>query len=438
MSSFISAVKKSDGSSWRERELSLKEVIHKYPSIPPLIILKADVQRRGVVLTREAIQGIDPERDDLHYRGLNAENRGGLPNGLLLRDGTTILANIAAAGSSLSNISATDIQNFERNREPYTIDLVEGKPMLIDQGEIVEAVDYWPRPEYSAKLTSKGTPMWQVLIARPQRMDINIYQNCDFWKEPGMGCKFCFVGATYHKNKNEKSEFVDYDDVIEAVGEALKQPGRFRMIQLCSGSLIGGDELLDKEVNCYIEMLQRIGNYFTGKKVMTQIVATAFNERQLRRLYNETILSSYTADIEVLNEALFNWVCPGKAKYIGYQEWKNRLYKAAEIFGPNTVDTGIVSGVELAEPEGFHSEDEALEKCLAEAEDLARHGVGVAQTVFHVEPGSRFAKQKTATLDYLIAFTKGLDDLRRLYHLEYYYDDYRTCGNHPNTDLFRC
>jgi hypothetical protein len=309
--------------------------------------------------------------------------------------------------------------------------------MLIDEGEAIEEVSYWPASDYSFKLTGRGTPMWQVLISRPQRMDINTYQHCDFWKEPGMGCKFCFVGATYHQNKDIKTEFVDLDDVEEAVAEALKQPGRFRMIQLCSGTVLGGEELLDDEVNRYIEMLKRIEKHTEGKKIMTQIVATAFNERQLRRLYDETILASYTADIEVLNEAVFNWVCPGKAKYIGYQGWKERLYKAADIFGPDMVDTGIVSGVELAEPYGFCSEEEALEKGISEAEDLARHGVGIAQTVFHVEPGSIFFKQKTATLDYLIAFTKALEELRSTYKLSYYYDDYRTCGNHPNTDLNR-
>jgi hypothetical protein len=414
------------GKSWREQELSLGEVIRKYPDIPPLVILKADVQRRGVIMTERALLGLDPEQADVHYRGLNAENRGGLPNGLLLRDGTTILCNIAAAG-----------ERFSRFREPYTVDLTDGKPVLIDEGEVIEEVGYWPASDYSRKLTGKGVPMWQVLISRPQRMDINTYQHCDFWKEPGMGCKFCFVGATYRQNRDVKTEFVDLDDVEEAVAEALKQPGRFRMIQLCSGTVLGGDELLDDEVNCYIGMLKRIEKHTGGKKIMTQVVATAFNERQLRRLHEETILAGYTADIEVLNETIFNWVCPGKAKYIGYKGWKERLYKAADIFGTDMVDTGIVSGVELAEPCGFRSEEEALEKCISEAEDLARHGVGIAQTVFHVEPGSIFFKQKTATLDYLIAFTKALEELRGKYNLSYYYDDYRTCGNHPNTDLNR-
>jgi hypothetical protein len=315
--------------------------------------------------------------------------------------------------------------------------LLDGRPVLTDLGEYIDDIYYLPNPGFTSKLTSKGTPMWHVLMSRPQRMDINLYQTCDFWKLPGMNCKYCVAGATFRSTKTEKAEIVDLDDVEEAVVEALKQPGRYRSVFLCSGSLLSGVEPQDDEVNLYIEMLQRVGKYFAGGKIMSQIVATAFTEKQLKRLYNETMLCGYTADLEVLNEEIFNWVCPGKAKYIGYQTWKERLFGAAEIFGSGRVSSGVVSGVEMAQPHGFQSEEEALEKCLAEAEDLARHGVSVSQQIYHVEPGSVFQRQKTATLDYLTAFTRGVDKISRSYGLECFCDDYRTCGNHPNTDMAR-
>ncbi|MGX8709009.1 MAG: radical SAM protein [bacterium] len=412
--------------SWREDELSLQEVIKKYPDVSPFVILKTDVQRRGVDFTQRAIDAVDPDRDAVVYRGIYSEKNDRIPNGLILRDGTTILADRVVSSSG-----------FNGGRDPYLIDIVDGKAVLTDEGKVIEEVGYWPKPDYFDKVTSSGKPMWQVLVARPQRMDINLYQNCDFWKDTGMGCKFCPIAATYSKTKKVKCEHLDYQDVAEAVAEALKQPGRFRMIQLCSGSLLGGEELLDDEIDQYITMLKLLEKNFSHKKVMTQLISTAHNERQLRRLHEETILTGYTADIEVLDEEIFNWICPGKAKYIGYQEWKRRLYQAAEIFGPGAVNTGIVSGVELVKPNGFRSEEEALEKGLAEAEELARHGVGVAQTVYRVAEGSYFQKQKAASLDYLTAFAKGLDTLQRKYRLEAYFDDYRTCGNHPNTDLAR-
>jgi hypothetical protein len=308
---------------------------------------------------------------------------------------------------------------------------------LLDQGKIIEEIYYLPNPQFTNKLTSKGTPMWHVLMSRPQRMDINLYQTCDFWKLGGMNCKYCVAGATFHSTKEEKAEIVDLDDVEEAVVEALKQPGRYRSVFFCGGSMLNGTEPQDDEVNLYIEMLQRVGKYFKEKKIMSQIVATAFTEKQLRRLFNETMLCGYTADLEVLNEEVFNWVCPGKAKYIGYQTWKERLFKAVEIFGPGRVSTGVVSGVEMAQPHGFKNEEDALEKCLAEAEDLAKHGVSVSQQIYHVEPGSVFQRQKTATLNYLVAFTREVDQISHRYGLECFCDDYRTCGNHPSTDMAR-
>jgi hypothetical protein len=416
----------ADGVSWRETELGLREVVAKYPDVSPFVILKIDLQRRGAKLTERAVAAIDPSRVSTFYRGINLENGGSIPNGILLRDGTSVLCTIETESSCAAG----------RYREPYVIDYEGGKFLATDEGEVVDEIDFWPNPDFTNKVTSRGVPMWHVLMTRPQRFDINLYQTCDFWKL-GQNCKFCVAGAVYGRSKGEKAEIPNLDDIEEAVVEALKQPGRYRMVFLCSGTIMSGVSPQDDEVNLYIDMLKRIGKYFEHGKVMSQIVATAFTENQLRRLYGETILCGYTADLEVLDEDLFNWVCPGKAKHIGYREWKNRLYKAVDIFGPGRVTTGIVSGLETARPHGFETEDAALEKYLAETDELARHGVGVAQTIFHAEPGAVFYRQKIASLDYLVAYARGADEISRWHGLEFYYDDYRTCGNHPNIDLAR-
>ncbi|MDR2922210.1 MAG: hypothetical protein LBU85_02565 [Treponema sp.] len=410
---------------WREKELNLEEVIKKHPNVPPFVILKTDLLRRGAFLSENVKKALNPENDALYARGIYGDNHEERPNGLTLRDGTTVVGSIEIR------------TEFNGGVEPYTIDLADGKTVITDNGKVIEDVYFWPKPDYYDKVTTSGRPMWQVLVARPQRMDINIYQYCDFWDEPGEGCKFCSIIAAYNWTKGGKSKSLDIEDVAEAVEAAVSQPGRFRMIQMCAGSILSGDELLDDEVDQYIKLLQRLERIFHSKKVMTQLIATAYNERQLRRLYNETILSSYTADIEILNEEIFNWVCPGKARRIGYKGWRDSLFKAAEIFGPNAVNTGIVSGAEMARPNGFKTEEEALEAYLAESEYFIQHGVGIAQTVFRSYPGCIFHNQKAPSLDYLVSYAEGLDALQRKYRLEAYFDDYRTCGNHPNTDLAR-
>ena len=174
-----------------------------------------------------------------------------------------------------------------------------------------------------------------------------------------------------------------------------------------------------------------------GRQFPSQLIGSAFNERQLARLHSETGLGSYTSDLEVLNERLFNWICPGKADKVGYQEWKARLVRAVDIFGRGRVGTGLVGGIELATPEGFKNEDEALKSTLDEAEDLASKGVTTVFIVWVPRPGSRFKDQKNASLEYYIKLAQGLHDLRVKYKLSVDFDDYRRCGNHSDSDLSR-
>jgi biotin synthase-related radical SAM superfamily protein len=141
--------------------------------------------------------------------------------------------------------------------------------------------------------------------------------------------------------------------------------------------------------------------------------------------------------LEVLTERLFEWICPGKAEWVGYREWKRRLIAAVDIFGRGNVGTGIVGGVETATPLGFANEEDALKSTLDEAEDLASHGVTTVYIVWVPRPDSQFRNQKAPSLEYFVKLAKGLHDLRVHYGLGVDFDDYRRCGNHPDSDLSR-
>jgi hypothetical protein len=227
------------------------------------------------------------------------------------------------------------------------------------------------------------------------------------------------------------------DDVRESLVEALKEPGRFTSICLTAGSDTQGAELFDREVDYHVEILQAAGEAFKTRRFPSQLISSAFSERQLATLHEKTGLTSYTSDLEVLNEKLFEWICPGKTEWVGYREWKRRLVAAVDIFGRGNVGTGLVGGVELAKPHGFATEDEALKSTLGEAEDLASKGVTTVFIVWVPRPGSDFRGQKTPSLEYFVRLARGLHDLRVRYGLRVDFDDYRRCGNHPDSDLSR-
>ncbi len=402
----------------------LDQVVRRYPDVPRLIILKTDVQRRGVFYADGALELLNEQLHQTtgtHIFGARDGKISARPESLLLRDGTSII---------------TTPTPLEEN--PYVVDVLEGEAWLFDNGVPVEQVDYWPAPAFYGKAGRSGVPMKNIVSARPQRLNIFPYRYCTFWNN-GNGCAFCDIVSQLKKGGKELNIPTKLDpvEVGEVIGEALKEQGRFSTVFLTAGSMVGGARPFDDEVDYYIAILKEVGRNFRTHKFPSQMISTAFEKDQLKRLYAETGLTSYTSDIEVLDEELFNRLCPGKAEWIGYKEWKRRLVDAVDIFGPGRVNTGLVAGIELAGPHGFRSEDEALARTLSEAEDLARQGVSTVFIVWSPRPDTPLGGYKNASLDYYIRLARGLHALRVKYRLPIDHDSYRNCGNHPDTDLSR-
>jgi biotin synthase-related radical SAM superfamily protein len=412
------------GGNLMNDSLIFEEVAVKYPDFPKLIMLKTDIHRRGVYYTPNALSAVDETRHQLGGTHLFGTRDGKLtkrPEAFVLRDGTSVLS------------TPTPLEN-----NPYIVDLIDDKLILTDEGREIEEVFYWDKPDFYDKRTSSGVLMQNIVGARPQRLYLIPNRYCYFWNDD-MGCKFCDIVSNLRQQKNEieMQTKIKPKDVSETIREALKERGRFSAICLTSGSNFHGEIPFDKEIDYYIEILNAIGENFSSKKFPSQLICSAVTSKQLKRLYNETGISSLTMDIEVLNENIFNIVCPGKAKWVGYKEWKKRLIDAVEIFGEGRVNTGIVSGVELAKPFGFRSEDEALEAVLKEADELASYGVSTVNMVWVPRPNTYLAGQKNASLEYYVRLSSALQKIRKNHSLTIDFDDYRRCGNHPDSDLAR-
>jgi hypothetical protein len=410
-------------SSWRENELSRDAVAAKYPEVPKLVILKIDLNRRGVVYTDRAFSACDPGYYYLQEENLNTQDRFMAPVGFLLRDGSSVCK------------THREIPGF--HREPYTVDYIDGKFMVLDEGKIVEEIFPWEKPDFFDKLTSNGTPMKKVAQIRSQRFEIHPNLVCHYWDNPRDGCKYCGLFAVHRKDAGIGYPDSFYQDIEETAIEAFKQKGRYANVHMTAGSILSGKEIFEDELELYIKSIQSVGKAFKEQWIPMQIVSSAFNERQLKRLKNETGITTYDTDMEVLDEELFNWICPGKAKTVGYGEWKRRLFAAVDIFGKNHVNTGIVVGVELAKPNGYRCEEEAYEKVLKAAEDIAAHDVALTLSVWTAVQGSVFYRQLSPSLEYYVRLTLGFAELHRKYKLHIIPDDYRRCGNHMNMDMDR-
>lgn len=412
--------------NWRKKEPSLKEVKEKYSDLPATWVLKADIQRRGLWYSKAAVEKIDPEIHAVHQdtTDLFRNNVDYVPEGLIWKDGSYLVANF-------------DFDNKSPQRDPYVIDVVDDQLVVVDQDEVIETIEgFWEKPDFYKKKASNGETLSKYIQSRPQRLDITVNKYCHFWDCPKEGCKYCPLTPSYKASGcTEEQNELKY--LREAFAEALKQKGRFTSIMLTGGSILSGKELLDDELESYIRVLKMLGEFFKTRRFPSQLISSAFSERQLERLYEETGLSMYTTDIEVFNEDKFNWICMGKANKIGYQEWKRRLIAAVDIFGKGNVSSGAVLGVELATPNGFTSEDEAFKAVTEEAESIISHGIALAANIWRPAPKSVFQNQNTPSLDYFVRVYREFDRLQRKYCPNPYTDDFRRCGAHIGLDLMR-
>ncbi|MBI5376604.1 MAG: radical SAM protein [Candidatus Schekmanbacteria bacterium] len=385
-----------------DKDLTYRQAVEKYPDVPKFTILKIDLYRRGLVYT-DALK----------------EKYGQYPGPTVLRDGTSVLT---AAGECMN--------------DHYTVDLFEDRLGIFYNGEFIEEADFCAKPSYVGKKTSQGTPMESVGMFRPQVINIWAYRYCHFW-EGGNACKFCSINTFLKKRLSEREIALDPQDIKEIVAEAISEPGRFSTINITGGADPEGEEPFDSELNRYIKILQAVGENFSSRRFPSQLLACAYNKKQVKRLYDETGVLTYCADMEVWDRERFKWVCPAKEKYVGWDNWVRNLFDAVEIFGPGNVATNIVAGCEMVKPYGFETVDEALKSNLEGCEYLAKHGVSMMGLVFRPVKNSVFHKANQPTLEYYIRLARGMHDIRAAYGLSDNFDDYKHCGNHPDSDLSR-
>lgn len=410
-------------------ELSFKKVVEKYPDFPRVIIRKIDTALRGVKLTDKALEKARQENALFDASGdLGEKGPKQVLGGVLFRDGTWV--------TGLEQYALSTPPKFLRKGHPYTIDVVDNKLWLFDGNDPAEEVFFTPIPQYWGKRTSRGTPMLKLVTCGPHDcLNITIFGYCHFWKEK-LPCKYCSLVQCFLMDDVLSPESLD--DIQETVTEALKEEGRWTSIRLVAGSDPRGNSPYEKEVDEYIRVLKILQKTFGNEKVYARLVASAIPEDQLRRLA-EAGATAYEPHIEVWDKKLFQWVCPGKEKFFGRQYWIDSAIAAVKVFGRGNVCSQLVAGSELAQPNGFKSLDEAVKSSLEGVEFFAKHGVTTSFIPLYVAQGCVFYKleQTPAPLEYYVALTKGMSDIRRKYRLAVDFNDYRRCAIHPDTDLAR-
>jgi len=399
------------------RRAELELMFKKFPDVARESIIQNDVAINGVDCTESALKFVEP----FHSKSYNLfiwdreapdSRKSKVPDQLHITGGIYDLQ---------GNVN---LDWHVNSSSEYIVDLIEGKLTLCTKENgrhrpIAPILDPYPRPKYKDKCFEDGTSYGEVLDAIPGKpfTRFTAFRMCQFWgfKEE---CKFCDINRAAKEQaklglRTSRKWFEDVDKVKDVFKEVYFKE-KWSTGKLPNSILFTGGTILKKvdglnEDDFYLRYADAIHEAIGYRWALC--LQTAPKSREVAKRYRDAGIDAHETNLEVWDERLFNILCPGKAKYFGWKKWVDMMCDEVDIFGLGNVSPCFVWGVEMSQPWGFKTVDEAVKSTLKGWDYLMAHGVIPRPKEWMVEPGSALANNKPAPLEYYVRTTYGWHEL---------------------------
>lgn len=279
---------------------------------------------------------------------------------------------------------------------PYLIDVINGHLKLLLDGAAIADVGYRPPLRYSSKVFQDGTAYRDIIA---NGYTIVPFRFCQLWGEREE-CKFCDINENARQVKKFKADTLTapvkpVEQVAEVANEIAREvleregyPAPIRF--LVTGGAITNQLNGLKEDEFYLRYVAAVK--WGGPRRYVQLQTNAADEVTLKE-YHQRGADVYSCNLEVWDKRLFEWICPGKFKRVGWDKWVKRSVKAVDIFGEGNVRCAFVCGVEMAQPYGFKTIDEAVKSTTEGFKFLMSHGVMPHFNLWVRETGTYLLKE---------------------------------------------
>jgi len=261
---------------------------------------------------------------------------------------------------------------LRREGSPWNLRFEEGKVQLYENNEHVRTVALPERPAYFDRTLNDGTKSESIIaVAGEDTPGFFFYPDCYYFPK-GNPCGFCSMISTRKTvGKYMVSEFSE-ENIVEATKLFQSTPWRdIPLISITMGTCSTDDETREKVIKPIRAMYDAL-----EEKIPIHILAHPPNDYGLIEEFREAGVTSIAFNIEVYDRERFEQVCPGKAKYYGYDCWEEALMQAKDVFGEFQVYCGLVWGLE------------SPESTIAGHEYFLERGIGIASNIFHADPKS--------------------------------------------------
>ncbi|MGY3439858.1 MULTISPECIES: radical SAM protein [unclassified Marinovum] len=287
-------------------------------------------------------------------------------------------------------------------------------------------VSFEPLPNWMRATASDGTPLAQCGVSLHADMAVvNIAPGCQYFladkKEVGksLRCSFCTYGAPDMRAINLGQDLwqvelpaATYDKAKEALAAALAEGG-ISHIYLVGGSLTDWAQ----EGARFVEIARQLQEVVQRRVPMT-CGSGALPDDVIETLHREDLVQNVSFNLEIWSKPLFQKICPGKDRFVGYDRWIASLEKAVSVFGRGRVYSAMVAGIEL-EPEHEMSHEAAVELALEGAEALCSRGVIPIYSLYWPVGGRNHPDYLRNLRQYFEWLSNGYADIRARHKLHF-------------------
>ena len=367
------------------------------------IELKCLVVSRGLKVSREVYRRFS----DLYRLNISPLTC----NCLLLSDGTIVQLtdmgfHLQYLGGMLSWDNLKLLKYASQLGTPFTLEVVEDKPALLYNGQLVDWVSFPPKTDFYRQKTASGLPYAGNAVL--QGLDWVAFQclwPCEY-AASGKPCQFCFSGADFEHlaNKNKPlPSAVSPADVAEIVRYAAERVG-CSSVQITGGSTFAGAEEAG-HIRAYLEEIRRTvdRNKLNGEILL---YITPPEDLDLIDEYFSLGASRIACSLEVWAPDRAAVITPGKIAFTTRERHLQALEYTAEKFGPGSAFSNFIIGLE-----DFDTLKEG-------ASYLAQRGIIPTASIWMPMGRPVMGTMQAPGLDYYRRVKELFAELYQTYHLE--------------------
>lgn len=397
----------------------IESYFDRYSDVPREVILKQDLLRGGHWFTDAALEAASQSLvksyrlfsyDLMPMTEMKRKEHRKIPEWFTIRGGDYRLRPVT-------------VQTTLDSKSPYVIDVVEGQLKLLLEGRAICDVSF-PKPlKYYARKFDDGTAYHEIIA---YGYFVTVFRNCQYWG-PDEECRFCDININARQMKESKdftfnapvkpvASMVEVARSIEQ--DATEEVGFPPPIDF----IITGGTILKTlhgkdEDTFYLEYASALK--WGGRRRYINLQTNAKDKEAMKR-YRAAGVDCHHANMEVWDRKLFDWINPGKARRVGWDNWVKWMVESVDVFGETNVRPNFVCGLEMAKPYGFATVGEAVNSTTEGMDFMMRHGVFPRFNQWRREPGSNLVSehpQPSVPLELTIELMRNYYEIWKKYGL---------------------